>query len=179
MNMKQMNVTLPFFIIVIALNSCIGLPGNKTLQKKGIRGELAKYSDALDLSRTRFDTTSRWYNYFGSSSPYLGLHLYLRPGSNNRETVIRIRDGLIAYFDIHGEAIEELRKATSISGGRIDFDAFRAGKKDLQERGIYDYPPVRIEFLYKEASKTKIFYRVWHSYSASDMWDEVWFTNNE
>jgi hypothetical protein len=85
--MKQMNVTLPFFIIVIALNSCIGLPGNKTLQKKGIRGELTKYSDALDILIINFYRETGEEGIGGYTLGGTDVYDYYKPYDNVIDTM--------------------------------------------------------------------------------------------
>jgi len=175
--MKNSNLTLLLFIVVLILNSCVSLPGNKTLHKKAISEELIKYSDFLYLSRTRYEMCNRWYSYFGPP-PYLGLNLYLRTNCGNRETVTVIRDGLIAYFNFHWKEIADLRKDT-LFGNMYDIDAFIEGTKKLQAREIYHYPTIYFSFFHREEEKTKLLYKAVYGYQSGEIGDEEWLTDIE
>jgi hypothetical protein len=115
------------------------------MHKREISVELDKYSDILDLTRTKIHFSGRGY-YIGGSLPFISFSLYLKPENNNRETLIAIRDGLITFFN-----------------------------NNLKRRGYGFACGITINFLLEEAGETQYLYNLSRLFSSDKIWLELWY----
>jgi hypothetical protein len=139
--MKLMKLAPAFLAVILIFVSC-ETTQLRILHNKEIRAKTHKYSDVLDAARSKICLDGAIYHIFNSAEPKVFLSLYLKPGNDNRETIIAVRDDFIAFF----------------------------GNNSWEVRGD-GYPNViTIEFLAEENGEDKILYRVYNGYEWSDQW---------
>jgi hypothetical protein len=140
---KIMKLAPAFLAVILTLVSC-ETTQLRILHNKEIRAELANYSDILDTRRTKICLYGTKYHIFNSAAPEIFLSLYLKPGNDNRETVIAVRDDLIAFL----------------------------GNNHWETRGRKGYPKViTIDFILKESGENIIFYKLFLN---DTLWGEKW-----
>jgi hypothetical protein len=138
-----MKLAPAFLAVILTLVSC-ETTQLRILHNKEIRAELANYSDVLDTRRTKICLGGASYYFFNGALSNVSLSLYLKPGNDNRETVIAVRDDLIAFF---GNNLWETRE--------------RDGYPDN----------ITVDFLLKEGGETIIFYKL---FLGGTLWGEKW-----
>ena len=125
--MKPMKLIL-IFVVVLTCDSCrttewlYDMKWEKILNRE-IDAELSAYSDVLDISRSQIKYPKRSYLIFHSSVPPYSLKmlLYLKPGSDNRQAVITVRDGLVNLFsDSEGKPNQRYNDRFHFRGKRRD-----------------------------------------------------------
>jgi glutaredoxin-related protein len=67
--------------------------------EKYIRLELNNFSSFIDINRTEIKFSGFRYFNFTSAYPFIYIHLYLKQNQNNLETIIKIRDEFINFFN--------------------------------------------------------------------------------
>jgi hypothetical protein len=98
--MKPIKIVLTFLVIIITLGSCATEETRRRNDHdKKLRLELVKYSDILDIASSKIYFIGGDYNFWHSTRTRLLMSLFLKPSSNNRETITAVRDELIAYFE--------------------------------------------------------------------------------
>ena len=98
--MKRVKIALLFFAVLVMFGSCATAQQRqmRAMHTKEIHEYLDRYSDILDIARSEVNVSGRIYGAFQGPPSGINLRLYLRHDHENRETVTRIRDGLIDFF---------------------------------------------------------------------------------
>jgi len=102
---KIIKVLLIFFMFFSTLFFVIGITdkASKSIKKRNVHNqellaELRKYSNVLDIDRTKIKFAGSGYYFFSSSMPRISLSLYLKHDYNSCEKLIEIRNKLIVFF---------------------------------------------------------------------------------
>ena len=117
--MKHVKIVPIFLVVILAFNSCEEAQ-NRYLYNEKISTELERYSDVLDLTHTQINLTGRGFYWLPGSLPAIELSLYLKPGCNNWETLVKMRDKISTFFsDNNWEVVEVINLRGSITANFI------------------------------------------------------------
>lgn len=100
--MKQVKIILLFFAVIFIFSSCVSMFESRQRRSKHIKEintELKKYSDVLDIRKTRINPYGIGYTSIGSTTPAISMSLYVKPTNNNREILNELGNNLIVFFN--------------------------------------------------------------------------------
>ncbi|MDR0320895.1 MAG: hypothetical protein LBI28_05280 [Treponema sp.] len=146
--MKYIKITSIFLLVLLTFSSCITTKTRLGREcRKEIRTELKKYSDVLDLRRSKVNPYGGEYS-LAPTMPSISIGLYVKPIHYNRETLIELSNKLIDFFNndffIDNEIVRKWGNGFNVS----------------------------ISFVLKEGEKHNIYYRV--EYRGGE-WMEKWY----